>query len=224
MLAALIFIPAMAVLNKARGNTISPGIPNAWVIWLLKTVRLDNVAARIDPAKRWPRGGVAAPFLMGCGTCVYALFQGYDAGMLTKIFFVSWAGLTTWAVRGWGLYFACVSGVWREHEKEVLFIDKIGLKLVPFVSETDAKSNQLRGTICMSLRGFFFALPMFVGFAWLLGPWVMLESFLFLLQGPVYRAWASMERRGGDGIAHAEWSWGACMGAILAIILMSGMK
>ena len=123
-------------------------------------------------------------------------------------------GWYLWAVLGWGLYFAATNGEWREGEVEIKWIDKIGLRLFPFVTSARDASNFKRGAFCFGLRGLVMSLPMFLALAYLLGGVTLLLWPLFALQGVVYFL-AGFWQRGKDPIATCEWAWGAVMGLII---------
>lgn len=148
--------------------------------------------------------------------------MGAAAGLLTlrlDVAFITAGGLYLWAVLGWGLYFAAVTGQWRRGEVEIRIIDHLGLWLVPFVTETQHKSNYRRGIICFGTRALALSLPMFALLTWRGYDYALLCWPLFGLQGVVYWLFRGEFNRGIDPIQHAEYAWGAAMGIILALTL-----
>lgn len=127
-------------------------------------------------------------------------------------------GYYLWALPGWGLYFAAATGQWNKDEVEVRFIDRIGLWLVPFITSQKNWSNYRRGVICMGLRGGIFSLPLFAALAFLVTPWALAVWSLFFLQGVNYYV-AGRILPNVNPIGLAEWMWGACIGAMLTVIL-----
>lgn len=115
-------------------------------------------------------------FAAGGGAWMY----GYDYSYICAVILLTFLGMLIWVVRGWGLYFSSFHGRWKRDETEVEWIDKIGMKLVPFISEGHLPSNRKRGLICMSLRGLY-VVPYF----WLIGQ-PLLGVVIGLLQGPSY--------------------------------------
>lgn len=127
------------------------------------------------------------------------------------------AGFYLWALKGWGLYFAAGHGQWARNETEIKWIDRIGLKLIPFVTESRHSSNFLRGILCMGLRGGVYSLPLFLGLSYVHGLEAMFVWPLFFLQGLAYYVAGGLT----PGIIHpknmvrcAEMAWGACIGSI----------
>lgn len=105
---------------------------------------------------------------------------------INEIMIVAFLGTFAWIAPGLGLYFSSYTGVWKEHESEIKFIDKVGLALVPFISPIDIESNRERGLICMALRGGIFSIPLFLGLAVFVSAWALALWPFTLLQGFIY--------------------------------------
>lgn len=108
-----------------------------------------------------------------------------DAWINVVVFAV---GIAIWKAPGWSLYFSAFHGMWHLQEHEVKWIDKIGLKLVPFVATDDINSNSTRGALCMAIRGAAYILPLFLVLAYLKSPFVMLLWPFTAVQGMIYGA------------------------------------
>ena len=123
-----------------------------------------------------------------------------------------------WAIPGWGLYFAALTGRWNPAEKEISFIDEAGLWLVPFVGETDAQSNQARGAFCMFLR-MLFAAPFFAYIGGRVDAPV--PAALATIIG--FAAAAALSYRYSDTTEQAEYYTGAWFATAVQIILLGGI-
>lgn len=79
----------------------------------------------------------------------------YTIGILTSL------GVLWWATLGWGKYFSAATGGYAPNEREIGWIDWIG----DLIKGNTYKINRLRGAVCMGLRGWFYAQPLFLAFA-----------------------------------------------------------
>lgn len=168
-----------------------------------------------------PFGGhVVAPMLWAVVTWFIASFS-LDTNFAIAVGLITFVGMLIWLIGvwkswgGWGLYFASWTWRWNPAEREVPWIDNIGLKLVPFITGEEHWTNGLRGTICMSLRGLYL-LPLFY----------FLQAFSLgilvgLLQGPVYASmrWLAPP---GEGTKYAEPVFAFVIGAAVAYRLSMG--
>lgn len=138
---------------------------------------------------------------------LYALLTGSAlAGIIVA------SGFYIWALPGWGLYFAAGHGKWPKNQKEIGFIDAIGLKLIPFKKASKHWTNYARGIICMGLRGGIFSLPLFAGLSYLYGIQALLLWPIFFLQGLAYFIAAKLDE---EFVMVAELIWGGVIGVIL---------
>lgn len=161
-------------------------------------------------------GRILASIMIGLGAGAYAFFLGKTNFLLLSG--NAALGFYLWAVLGWGLYFACATGLWTRGETEIGFIDRLGLKLFPFITATRHYSNFRRGIFCMGLRGLIFSLPMFIGFAYLLSPWALVGWPVMGLQGAVYYFYRALSQNTINPIGYGEWTWGA-IGIAFALLL-----
>lgn len=159
-------------------------------------------ARGVKGARWWAATGI------GVGFCV--LSGNWLAGLAVAI------GFLLWAIKGWGLYFAAATGRWDFTDTEIEWIDRIGIRLFPAVTGRRHASNFKRGILCMGLRGGVFSLPLFTGLALTLNSAALAVWPLMFLQGFAYFAFKNLEPKGIDPTGHAEWLWGACMGAMIA--------
>lgn len=124
-------------------------------------------------------------------------------------------GMYIWALKGWGLYFAAGHGQWSRKETEVAWIDKIGLRLFPFITSTPHVSNVRRGIFCMGLRGWAYSLPLFAGLSYVFDLKALFVWNLFFLQGVAYYV---ARKFTGNFVWLAEVIWGCFIGLILTYL------
>jgi len=179
----------------------------------------------------FPFGKMIPRILWGAVSAYWAWFCGAD-WMIAVVLGLS-IGAFYWlgTMRAWGLYFAAFTGLWDTRYKGAQWITEIGLRCVPWVSETHYPSNRLRGLLCMTLRATYL-LPMVVLpiiILWLRAYHIdgdlhcVASAFalcpLVLLMGPIYWAMQWCPRYELDGVRAAENLTGLLFGYIIAHII-----
>lgn len=115
--------------------------------------------------------------------CLAYAYLGFD----WKLSLIVAIGILGWLMRRWGKYFMAEEGWLKTHKEKGLWpIDIIVDKVLGTpTTRTEARNW---GTLAMSLRGFFFAIPLYGTLGWYLGNYyITLLSLGMLLQGPWYR-------------------------------------
>jgi hypothetical protein len=156
---------------------------------------------------------------------MWAWITGIAAAVLgineAPVMLITFLGTLCWIVPGWGLYFSSFTGVWKEGEAEIRFIDHIGLRMVPYHGALDESGNRKRGTICMALRGFIFSAPLFIGLAGWFSAWIIVLFWpLMLWQGPIYYANKPFHGKYGNIMPEVVTGW--LLGFLVIISLIIG--
>lgn len=114
-----------------------------------------------------------------------------------------------WLMFGWGKYFSSFTGRDNPNEAEIGWIDWIGYKVFPY--DMDARTNRLRGLLCMSIRGLFFY-PAFIAIYGITGNWwALLIGLGTALQGYVYY----IQKEDAWAVARAEILTGLLFGSLI---------
>ena len=127
-----------------------------------------------------------------------------------------------WGAFGWGAYFAAFHGRWIEGDDEIVFIDRIAMKLSGIDDRSAVSAVKLRkwGTWAMALRGGVFFIPVVLAFV------IRQQDYtdLFMLpwgfmQGLIYAAVRYIPEESKLPVPIAECVMGAWIGLGLYIMV-----
>lgn len=158
------------------------------------------------------RGWVPGDRILACAG--FGLTAGAYFGFMPVGIAVAF-GTFFWAVWGWS--FEEITG---EHDpaKYHSWIRRAGIKAFPLDGSRD--TNRVRGVLMKALRGLYLY-PTFVALSLFATPWSLLIGLGSLLQGPVYYLAGKLVRE-EKAVPLAEWLWGACMGGMIVLALITG--
>lgn len=157
-----------------------------------------------------PGGRILFAILMG--VCAGSYSWNIPAGIVVA------SGMFLWALPGWGKYFSAFTGRDNPKEQEISWIDWIGYRI--FLSDGYEKTNLMRGTLCMSLRGLYLY-PMFIALAPFTSWLSLIVGLGCLLQGPAYGLMRYLESE-EYAVLYAELLMGAVIGCLLSVVLLTG--